>query len=163
MTADAQKELCAARTRHYIERGDGRLPATVAFPVLLHKGFAAEPVFVETFQDLGYHVVTDTRSATFIISKQTHVGALGMGAKHPIGGGGICEDTQRFNQIPGSHHMTDKANFNRNVRLWRDPVQWGTSTAPGAPPRHRSRPAPHWPPRRWGSIWISWCFRAVTQ
>jgi len=49
----AQKMLCEARTRAYIERGDGRLPATVAFPILLHKGYLAEPVYVETFQDLG--------------------------------------------------------------------------------------------------------------
>lgn len=138
VTGEAQRQLCAARTRHYIERGDGRLPATVAFPVLIHKGFAAEPVWVETFHDLGYHVVTDTRSASFVVSKQTHVGALGMGSKHPIGGGGICEDTQRFNQIPGSQHMTDKASFNRNVRLWKEPEPWGTSTAPGAPSGFRA-------------------------
>jgi len=62
-----------------------------------------------------YTIVEDSRAATFIISKQALPGSLGFGAKHPIGGGGICEDTQRFNHIPGQETMVEKASCITNL------------------------------------------------
>jgi len=113
----AQTALCSARTRLYFETGDGRLPATVAFPILINKGYQAEPVWIEVFQDLGYEFVEDTRAATFVISKQDKFHKVGFsGEGDSIG---ICEDTQLMNQIPGQQKMCDKAQFNRNVRAWK--------------------------------------------
>jgi len=109
----AQSSLCSARRWLYLEQGDGRLPGTVAFPAL--ESGPREAAWVTSFIELGYQVVEDTRAATFILSKQEDVIRVGFASavNH-----GLCEDTQRLNQIPGQQLMCDKASFNHGMRRW---------------------------------------------